>query len=114
ESHMSDSALFEVVHRIGVITLNRPKVLNALSHSMVRQLADQLEAWRNDDTVAAILMVGAGDKAFCAGGDIRSMYDSYKDGSRTYYDFFADEYRLDYALWRYPKPVIALMHGITM
>ena len=111
---MSDSALFEVVNRIGVITLNRPQVLNALSHEMVRLIADQLDAWRDDDNVAAVLMKGAGEKALCAGGDIRSMYDSHKDGTRTYSDFFIDEYRLDYALWRYNKPVVALMHGITM
>ncbi len=111
---MSDSALFEVVNRIGVITLNRPQVLNALSHDMVRLIADQLEAWRHDDTVAAVLMTAAGEKAFCAGGDIRSMYDSHKDGTRTYAGFFADEYLLDYALWRYSKPIVALMHGITM
>lgn len=111
---MSDSALFEVVNRIGVITLNRPQVLNALSHDMVKLIAGQLDAWRDDNDVAAVLMVAAGDRAFCAGGDIRSMYDSYKDGTRTYGAFFVDEYILDYALWRYNKPVIALMHGITM
>lgn len=111
---MSDSALFEVVNRIGIITLNRPQVLNALSHDMVRLITNQLEAWRSDDSVAAVFMTAAGEKAFCAGGDIRSMYDSYKDGTRTYSDFFIDEYLLDYALWRYSKPVVALMDGITM
>src|SRR5690606_25712089 len=111
---MSDSALFEVVNRIGIITLNRPQVLNALSHDMVRLIANQLEAWRNDESVAAVFMTAAGEKAFCAGGDIRSMYDSYKDGTRTYSDFFIDVYLLDYALWRYSKPIVALMDGITM
>ena len=111
---MSDTALFEVVNRVGVVTLNRPQVHNALSLPMIRLIAGQLEAWRHDDDVAAVLLRGAGEKAFCAGGDIRSMYDSYHAGTREYADFFIDEYRLDYALWRFPKPVVALMHGITM
>ncbi len=99
---------------LGIITLDRPKALNALSHEMIVAIAGQLAAWERDPAVRAIVLQGAGDKAFCAGGDIRAMYDSHHDGSRGYRQFFIDEYRLDYALWRSAKPVIALMDGITM
>jgi len=106
--------LFAEINRVGVITLNRPRQLNALSYPMIGVLAERLQDWAARDDIAAVLLRGAGPKAFCAGGDIRALYDSFHAGTSLRQQFFVDEYRLDYALHRYPKPVVALMDGIVM
>jgi len=106
--------LFEVINRVGLVTLNRPRQLNALSYPMVTMLAAQLDAWAAQDEIEAVVLRGAGPKAFCAGGDIRALYDSHRDGTPLQRQFFIDEYQLDYRLHRYPKPVVALMDGIVM
>lgn len=111
---MTQSALFDLANGLGSITLNRPDVHNALSLEMIRRIADQLAAWRDDDGVHAILLKGAGEKAFCAGGDVRAIHDGQRAGTPMHDAFFSEEYRLDHALWRYPKPIVALMDGITM
>src|ERR1700752_1650038 len=67
--------LFEQRGKLGLVTLNRPKQLNALSYGMVKALHPQLEAWANDPSSAAVAIRGAGEKAFCAGGDIRALYE---------------------------------------
>ncbi len=113
-NHTEDEILFDVVNHVGLITLNRPKVLNALSHGMVRAMAARLEAWAADDQVRAVIVRGAGDKAFCAGGDIRSLYNSWHEHGALHHDFFIDEYRLDYQIHRFAKPYVALMDGIVM
>ena len=106
--------------KLGVITLNRPEALNALSLEMVRQIATTLKRWEGDDTVAAVLFLGAGERAFCAGGDIKSFYSSGMDFRRGAVDlrvpalFFAEEYSLNKQIFEYPKPTIAVMDGITM
>jgi enoyl-CoA hydratase/carnithine racemase len=110
----TNEILCEVRGGVGLITLNRPAVLNALSHTMVRELTTQLRAWAADSTIHAVLVQGAGEKAFCAGGDIRALYDSYRSGASLHRDFFIEEYRLDYFIHRYPKPYIALLNGIVM
>jgi enoyl-CoA hydratase/carnithine racemase len=109
-----DEILFEVVNQVGLITLNRPKALNALSHRMVQAMAVRLEAWAEDDGIGAVVVRGAGEKAFCAGGDIKSLYQSWQQDGALHHDFFIDEYRLDYQIHRYAKPLIALMDGIVM
>jgi enoyl-CoA hydratase/carnithine racemase len=109
-----DEILFEVVNHVGLITLNRPKALNALSHRMVQEMAARLDAWARDDGICAVVLRGAGDKAFCAGGDIKSLYQSWQQDGTLHHDFFIDEYRLDYQIHRYAKPFIALMDGIVM
>ena len=106
--------LFEEINRVGVITLNRPRQLNALSYPMIGLLEARLREWAGRGDIAAVLLRGAGPKAFCAGGDIRALYDSFHAGTPLRQRFFVDEYRLDYALHRYPKPVVALMDGIVM
>ncbi|WP_186072822.1 enoyl-CoA hydratase/isomerase family protein [Burkholderia gladioli] len=103
-----------VINRVAVITLDRPAALNALSHAMVRELAVLVERCREDPQILAIVLRGAGEKGFCAGGDVRALYHEAKAGSRDWLQFFIDEYRLDYALHTFPKPVVALMDGITM
>ncbi|GLC95882.1 crotonase [Cupriavidus sp. TA19] len=106
--------LFDVVNGVGIATLNRPRQLNALSYPMIVALGAQLEAWARDDAIRAVVLRGAGPKAFCAGGDIRALTDSYRDGTPLHRRFFIDEYTLDYRLHRYPKPLVALMDGVVM
>ncbi len=106
--------LFEVKNRAGVITLNRPKALNALTLGMVRLMHPQLERWADDDRVHQIIIKAAGDKAFCAGGDIRALYDWGLARNSSFLDFYREEYLLNTYIKRYPKPYIALIDGIDM
>ncbi|ROT98791.1 enoyl-CoA hydratase/isomerase family protein [Marinobacter sp. R17] len=103
--------------RIGVATLNQPKALNSLSLPMIRALEDQLDQWAKDDGIAAVWLEGAGDKAFCAGGDIVALYRSMTEGASgpdEGVEFFTEEYALDYQIHTYPKPVVAWGHGFVM
>jgi enoyl-CoA hydratase/carnithine racemase len=106
--------LSEVRNHIAFITLNRPAALNALSLSMIVELRAALHQFARDANVRAVLIRGAGEKAFCAGGDIRALYDSYRSSGTLHMDFFAAEYPVDYVLHSYPKPYIALLNGIVM
>ncbi|MES2184766.1 MAG: enoyl-CoA hydratase/isomerase family protein [Pseudomonadota bacterium] len=106
--------LAEVRSGIGLLTLNRPAALNALSLQMVQDMHRQLRAWADDGAVQAVVVRGAGEKAFCAGGDIRALYDSYRAGDGMYLQFFEEEYALDLYIAEYPKPYIALMDGYVM
>lgn len=110
--------LFRVVNRVAIITLNRPAALNALSHAMVREIAAMLERVRRDDAIVALVLEGAGPKGFCAGGDVRAIDRLARAGERLGEDgwqqFFVDEYRLDYALHTFEKPLVALLDGVTM
>jgi len=105
---------FEQRGSLGLITLDRPKALNALTHGMALAMTAQLAAWAKDDSIKAVVVRGAGEKAFCAGGDIRALYESGKAGTPYALDFYRDEYILDAAIKHYPKPYIALIHGIVM
>ncbi|WP_114240725.1 enoyl-CoA hydratase/isomerase family protein [Dyella sp. C9] len=110
--------------RIGVATLNAARTLNGLSLEMARLLDNQLHAWAEDKAIAVVVLQGAGEKAFCAGGDLHGLYRSmleYRAGGRhdirdnAYAsNFFAVEYRLDYRIHTYPKPVLCWGHGIVM
>ena len=113
---MSDEAevLFEKRGALGLITLNRPKALNALTHAMCVSMKAQLDDWAKDADVKAVAVRGAGDRAFCAGGDIRALYDSGKTGSSYPLEFYRDEYMLNAAIKHFPKPYIALIHGFDM
>ncbi|SDC18026.1 enoyl-CoA hydratase/isomerase family protein [Paraburkholderia lycopersici] len=110
--------LFRVVNRVAIVTLNRPAALNALSHAMVRELAVLLERVRSDDDIVALVLEGAGPKGFCAGGDVRALYqlarDKARDGANGWQQFFVDEYRLDYRLHTFSRPIVALLDGVTM
>ncbi|SAK55549.1 enoyl-CoA hydratase/isomerase [Caballeronia calidae] len=108
---------FDVVNRVALVTLDRPHALNALSHDMIALLADIFARCAGDDSIAAVVLRGAGDKAFCAGGDIRKLYHAARNDPHhetPWLQFFIDEYRLDYTIHRFAKPVIALMDGIVM
>ncbi|WPN49795.1 MULTISPECIES: enoyl-CoA hydratase/isomerase family protein [unclassified Pseudomonas] len=109
-----NEVLAEVRNHIGHLTLNRPAGLNALTLDMVRNLHRQLDTWAQDSQVHAVVLRGAGEKAFCAGGDIRSLYDSFKSGDTLHEDFFVEEYALDLAIHHYRKPVVALMDGFVL
>lgn len=109
-----EEVLADVRNHIGHLTLNRPAGLNAITLDMVRSLTRQLQAWSDDPSVYAVVLRGAGDKAFCAGGDIRSLYDSFKNGDTLHEDFFVEEYALDLAIHHYRKPVLALMDGFVL
>lgn len=109
-----NEVLAEVRNHIGHLTLNRPSGLNAINLNMVRSLQHHLDAWANDANVKAVVLRGAGEKAFCAGGDIRSLYDSYHNNDTLHNRFFEEEYALDLTLHHYPKPTLALMDGFVL
>lgn len=113
---MSEEAeiLFEVKGAAGVITLNRPKALNAFTLNMMHALHPQLTAWADDPAVERIIVKAAGDRAFCAGGDIRALYDWGMSNDPMAVDFYNQEYKLNTFIKEYPKPYIAFMDGITM
>ncbi len=112
---MTDAeVLFEHRGTIGLITLNRPKALNSLTHNMAVEIIRQLGEWAIMPSVQAVVVVGAGDKAFCAGGDVVKVTQSYKDGTTEWRDFFHDEYLMNIAIDEFPKPYVALVDGITM
>ena len=101
--------------RIGRITLNRPRALNALDAAMIHAIAEPLDAWRTDPAVHAVVIEGAGGRAFCAGGDIRALMHLVQAGDHAAVEaFFAAEYALNLAIARFPKPYIALIDGICM
>jgi enoyl-CoA hydratase len=99
----------------GVLTLNRPKALNALNHGMVKLIQQALDQWRDDPAITRIIMQGAGGRAYCAGGDIRHLYELGRAGRvAEARPFWRDEYLLNHAMSEYPKPVISLIDGIVM
>lgn len=113
---MTDEAevLFEKRGGLGVITLNRPKALNALNQPMVLEIHPKMIEWASDDEVQAVLIVGAGEKAFCAGGDILWLRNNGLENRPKALSFYWDEYRLNKYIKHYPKPYIAFIDGITM
>ncbi len=107
--------------RIGVVTLNRPRSLNGLTLEICQEISLRLKQWENDRSIAFVVFKGAGEKAFCAGGDVRKLYDSVlANVSGHPWDnayarqFFEAEYRLDYAIHTYAKPVLCWGSGIVM
>lgn len=112
---MEAEVLFDRRGAAGVITLNRPKALNAVSHGMVLAMRAQLEAWAEDDAVTRVIITGAGERAFSAGGDIRALYDLGIAGRHDEaLQFWADEYPLNALIKNYRKPYVALIDGIAM
>jgi enoyl-CoA hydratase len=114
---MSDDVLLETRGPVGLVTLNRPKALNALSLDMCRALHPRLDAWAADPSVRAVVIRGAGGKAFCAGGDVRAVAGSVarpEAGASLSREFFLAEYSLNHRIHHFPKPFIALVDGICM
>jgi enoyl-CoA hydratase len=111
----TDDIIFEQRGSAGIVTLNRPKALNAITHQMVRALATQLDAWARDDAVTRVVVTANGERAFSAGGDIRALYDLITaDRQEEALRFFREEYALNTAIKRYPKPYVSLIDGIVM
>ncbi|MET4093548.1 enoyl-CoA hydratase/isomerase family protein [Arthrobacter sp. UYCu712] len=106
--------LFERRGRLGVVTLNRPKAVNALTAGMASAMLDQLTQWADDDAVAAVLVRGAGERGLCAGGDIVAIYRDMLDGGQATAEFWAEEYRLNLLISEYPKPYVAFMDGLVL
>jgi len=109
----------EVLSRIegelGWITLNRPKALNSLSYNMIELLTDILLAWRDDKAIKAVVIEGVSERAFCAGGDIKAVFEAkHQDKMDLAYDFFRKEYALNTLIHEYPKPYLAFLDGIAM
>jgi enoyl-CoA hydratase len=100
--------------RAGRITLARPKVLNALTYPQVLDIGEALDAFERDPAVRLVILDGAGERGFCAGGDVRALYDSAREGSAFARRFWRDEYHLNARIHRFAKPVVALQDGIVM
>lgn len=111
---MTTDILFSAVNDFGVITLNRPQALNALTWDMVRLMRAKLIEWERSSAVKAILIKGAGERAFCAGGDVRWLYDNAGEDVERACGFFHEEYRLNSLIHHYSKPFVALIDGIVM
>ena len=115
---MNSDVVIEVHGRLGCITLNRPKALNALSLSMVRTLTQALQQWQADPEILAVVVRGQGNEgpfgSFCAGGDIRFFHQAALSGDTALADFFTEEYALNHLIHTYSKPYIAFMDGIVM
>jgi enoyl-CoA hydratase len=115
ESPAEAEALVERRGSAGIIVLNRPKALNALTLTMVRLTAAALDGWERDPAVTRVLIFGAGEKAFCAGGDIRRLYEFGRAGDHaSQLAFWREEYQLNVRFRAYPKPIVALVDGIDM
>ncbi len=112
---MMTDILFEEIGEWGVITLNREKALNALNWGMVKAMRAQLTKWGSGrTTVKAVLVKGEGERAFCAGGDIRWLHDTAKEDPAYACEFFREEYLNNSLIYHYPKPYVALIDGIVM
>ena len=115
--HQGD-VLADVQGSVGLITLNRPKALNALSLDMVRSITQVLLAWQHDERVQAVALRGMGKEgefgALCAGGDIRFFHTAALAGDPRLEDFFTEEYRLNHLIHHFDKPLLVFMDGIIM
>src|SRR5260370_79263 len=99
----------------GIVTLNRPAALNAVTRAMVRTLGEALEGWRHDDAVSRVILTAAGGRAFSAGGDLRHIYEAGRAGRQEEsIAFWREEYFLNAVIKHYPKPYVALIDGIVM
>jgi enoyl-CoA hydratase len=115
EISSEDETLFEQRGRLGIITLNRPKALNALSPSQFGALDTRLADWAGDPKVTVVMIEGAGERAFCAGGDIKAVWDGRRNGEEAgNRELFRAEYRLDRRIHHYAKPYVAVLDGIVM
>lgn len=117
---MSDEIRFTAESGLATVELTRPKALNALTLEMIRELHPRLDAWEHDESIKAVVIKGEGEKAFCAGGDVRAVYRSIVDDlggkgpSELSKTFFLEEYRLNHTIHAFSKPYVAILDGVTM
>jgi len=110
-----DAVLAQALRGVGHLTLNRPRAINALGLDMIRDLAAALDRWQDDTDIELILLDGAGERGFCAGGDVRALHGLVVDGRvDEVHTYFREEYALDHLIATYPKPVVAIADGVTM
>ena len=106
--------VIDVEGHLGTITLDRPQAINALTLRMVREIARALDMWDDDTSVAAVMIMGAGPRGLCAGGDLIALHDSARAGGADARRFWREEYEINARIARYGKPVVAIMDGIVM
>ena len=108
--------LFRVENGLGIMTLNRPKALNSLTMGMIREMERVIPEWEKDPAVKAAIVRGAGDRAFCAGGDVTGLYREMRDDPQGTLrrDFFREEYVINRRIYRFAKPWVSLIDGINM
>lgn len=114
---MTEEVVFSTSENgVGIIRLNRPKALNSLTFNMVKVIRKKLQEWSTCEAVKVVAMRGTGDRGFCAGGDIKSVYEARngKNELQEMRDFFAAEYAMDLEVANFNKPIIALLNGIVM
>lgn len=112
---MSDAEVItRIENGVGRITLNRPKAIHALNRTMCEAMTEALLAWRGDAAVQSVLIDHAGERGFCAGGDIRMIAESGAGDASEAKAFFLAEYRLNHLMFDYPKPIVAIVDGIVM
>ena len=111
---MTDQVIRRREGRLGILSLNRPEAIHALTQDMCEAMAECLLEWRDDNDVDAVMIDHATGRGFCAGGDVVALYKSGKSDGKEAAAFFHAEYRLNHLLFTYPKPVVAFMDGITM
>ncbi|MDD9841787.1 MAG: enoyl-CoA hydratase/isomerase family protein, partial [Alphaproteobacteria bacterium] len=115
ERDMADQVICKINNKLGCLTLNRPQALHALNYDMCKIMLDALMAWRGDDKVQAVWIDhAAGTRGFCAGGDVRALAESGQADAKQACAFFHLEYRLNHLIKTYPKPIIAILDGVTM
>ena len=110
----TEEVFFEKKGSLGLITLNRPEALNALTLNMVRLIHPKLKIWEEDSEIKTVAVTAVGDKAFCAGGDIRALYDWGKRNDKKATGFYYEEYQLNQLIKSYTKPYISFVNGIVM
>lgn len=113
ESEVLFSILPGVAGDVAEITLNRPQALNALTLTMCQQIHDKLQRWQEDSSIKAVIIRGRGERAFCAGGDVRALHSS-KNNIEPALQFFRHEYKMNLAIFHFTKPYIALLDGLTL
>lgn len=111
---MTSFILFEEKNHLGVVTLNRPEALNAITGDMFTALQIHLKKWQENRAIQAILIKSNCEKAFCAGGDIRLVYLHHNEDPEKSACYFRLEYDINRCIFHYPKPIISFLHGIAM
>lgn len=114
ESLSEPEVITRVESGVGRITLNRPKAIHALNRAMCETMVEALVAWTSDDAVSSVLIDHAGERGFCAGGDIRMIAESGAGDASEAKAFFHTEYQLNHLMFEYPKPITAIVDGIVM
>lgn len=112
---MTGRVIVEETGRLGILTLDRPKAINALDLEMVQTLRKALDGWRHDDRISRVLLRGLGPRGFCAGGDVLLVRDALRVGEpQVARDFWRQEYELNARIAAFPKPIVVVMQGIVM